>query len=869
MRRGHNDSTGTDELILEPARSLRGVEPLWLAAGRHVIGAGPKCTLRLTMSGVGETHCEIVVDERRAVVKALDPRTWLNHGPVKESQLRPGDRLVLGPIEFAIRRGTPAIAANRSDKAASGDVRSAGVTEEVANLLEELAEPPVRPAAVDAPQAAIEPVPTGESSAAATTGDAIDQEILGTLQTLSAELQEREEAFMQTNRVAREDLARVQNQTTIERAALREAEAAARARHAELEIRGRQLDARAAELADEVVRVEAKQRTLDEMLASLEQQRSQLGSQSSDMDRNLSQRQCRLAEAEQELQRRRQILDEAEEKLGNRYTCVHDEAESLQREKESLAAAMKAFDDARQARSVSIEESDSLRATLAAEREQLRAERESLARTRAEIDVERGKLECERREIESLRREQQQQRQVVEAFETGLVARERQILTAQQQLEAERERIQVERIELAAREDELEIHARALERKRQEIESLGASQRAAAEPARDQRAEQEALRAIEDARRELQQEQEALREEQARLQAGCEVLEAGRDALATERSALDAERSAIEGQWSAMQSQRSAEPAGFGIDTSLLDGEPTQDLGRGLVERPAFDSLETPKDTKSAAVRSALADMFGMSRNMLDSPATVDAEPEEAPRAIEPEPPRASAPAAPPSKKPELQLEDAQNPDSVAAYMEQLLARNRKPSSGPVESYAPRPVERPRQPSVIADLAAAQSDEQPAGETVEPAPAPAPRPRRPHDKDALRANLDTMREVANLSARKALESHARKRVKGMVVAKTLLAVSAFAVAAAIFGAPLLGFRVNAIYGWIVVAIGAFVLADMFRATLTQWSQMFVRHWREKSAAEKAALPRTGAVEPASEKPVPAPAELPAESADAE
>jgi len=96
--------------------------------------------------------------------------------------------------------------------------------------------------------------------------------------------------------------------------------------------------------------------------------------------------------------------------------------------------------------------------------------------------------------------------------------------------------------------------------------------------------------------------------------------------------------------------------------------------------------------------------------------------------------------------------------DSIAAYMERLLARNRSSStySEPVESAPSAPVLSPRQ----------QIPQQPPpGETVEPQPEPVvPRKSRKIDeeqKQSIRSNLHSFREVANQSARTAVAKSRR------------------------------------------------------------------------------------------------------------
>ncbi|MDZ4687732.1 MAG: hypothetical protein SH850_21890 [Planctomycetaceae bacterium] len=89
-------------LVLEPPRHLD-LPPILLAQGQIRLGSGPECQIRLPLSGVAADHASIVAGTHRVILRANDPRTWLNDGPVKEAVLRPGDQIALGPVCFRVR----------------------------------------------------------------------------------------------------------------------------------------------------------------------------------------------------------------------------------------------------------------------------------------------------------------------------------------------------------------------------------------------------------------------------------------------------------------------------------------------------------------------------------------------------------------------------------------------------------------------------------------------------------------------------------------------------------------------------------------------------------------------------------------------
>ena len=93
-------------LVLDPPRHC-GLPSIQLGLGKHLLGTSHDCSVRVRAEDVGPRHALIVVGEHRTVVKALDPRTWVNEGPVSEMALRPGDRLSIGPLTFRVRAASP------------------------------------------------------------------------------------------------------------------------------------------------------------------------------------------------------------------------------------------------------------------------------------------------------------------------------------------------------------------------------------------------------------------------------------------------------------------------------------------------------------------------------------------------------------------------------------------------------------------------------------------------------------------------------------------------------------------------------------------------------------------------------------------
>lgn len=146
-----------------------------------------------------------------------------------------------------------------------------------------------------------------------------------------------------------------------------------------------------------------------------------------------------------------------------------------------------------------------------------------------------------------------------------------------------------------------------------------------------------------------------------------------------------------------------------------------------------------------------------------------------------------AAPPTPPAPEPTNDTSPATggDDDSVAAYMERLLARSRgtAPSSPPPKAEKPSPEQAPPAPP------------SPVSEAV-PSPSEAviltPRDRRvrkPVNKEQLRQEVSSLRALALASSRAAVAKSRRKYLKMQVISKSVVAGMAALVSAVLIASP--------------------------------------------------------------------------------
>lgn len=97
-------SPTTCELRLQVGNDER---RLPISRGKHSIGSGPRCSLRLDYPGVQPLECLIVHDEDGLRVRRWSDNSTLNGQSFDDSRLTPGDVLRVGPAELEILAPPP------------------------------------------------------------------------------------------------------------------------------------------------------------------------------------------------------------------------------------------------------------------------------------------------------------------------------------------------------------------------------------------------------------------------------------------------------------------------------------------------------------------------------------------------------------------------------------------------------------------------------------------------------------------------------------------------------------------------------------------------------------------------------------------
>lgn len=79
--------------------------------GSQIIGRSPETDIRIPVSDVSRSHCEVSVSGKKAIVRDLGSSngTYVNDQKISEAVLKPGDRIKIGPILFTVQiDGVPA-----------------------------------------------------------------------------------------------------------------------------------------------------------------------------------------------------------------------------------------------------------------------------------------------------------------------------------------------------------------------------------------------------------------------------------------------------------------------------------------------------------------------------------------------------------------------------------------------------------------------------------------------------------------------------------------------------------------------------------------------------------------------------------------
>ena len=202
-----------------------------------------------------------------------------------------------------------------------------------------------------------------------------------------------------------------------------------------------------------------------------------------------------------------------------------------------------------------------------------------------------------------------------------------------------------------------------------------------------------------------------------------------------------------------------------------------------------------------------------------------------------------SATSAGSSFEPEEQVEEE---DSVSAYMERLLARNRQLTGGsadPAEESSAvilttNPAAAPESASGVSSI----NQDQSADGTVEAESEPDKwldeTPRHRQNRDQVRAEVQVLRQIANQSARSAVATASRRDVRKQVIVKTTASILALG-----SGVAALLLDISMPFGLVVLGIGIFFSIDLGLTIFRNWKQL-----RDLKKAAKALAAETSDVE---------------------
>jgi hypothetical protein len=216
----------------------------------------------------------------------------------------------------------------------------------------------------------------------------------------------------------------------------------------------------------------------------------------------------------------------------------------------------------------------------------------------------------------------------------------------------------------------------------------------------------------------------------------------------------------------------------------------------------------------------------------------------------------ASEPARPASPPAAAAPQEEEEAESIAAYMERLLSRNRRePQPAAAETSSPAAAPTAPKSAAASEPAGVASAGQPLAEPSAEAPTateeaaaeapvePKPRPKPPAAE--LRAGLDSLREVANRSARSAIATYHWKRLRSQILTKSILTATSLLLSIALFLGKSWGKAAFPWLGGTCVVLGLITGVDLVRACL----------WIRKQSRGGPKPPRAG-----SEKTAPTPAE---------
>ncbi|HUT87859.1 MAG TPA: FHA domain-containing protein [Thermoguttaceae bacterium] len=720
------------EFVLRVCGSPRHGQIVRLRSPKCTIGSGPRCTLRLRARGVQPVHCLVLRGAAGTVIRRFAADTRLNGRAFRDAKLVPGDRLSVGPVEFEVLDA-----------------------DQVPDH-----EPPIPP---------IPPIPAPTPRPA----EAPEREDLGARLASANRLgRARARRLLRELRSARQQIAELEKQPVTDRTRDPEQQRGVEGQTERLDHRLRELDALASRLSHREHSLQQKQEAVDEQQRTLREQQALA-------------EQAEAHHEEQEalgdrrtLREQQRALDEQRQALDREQQALHERSEQLDRAQADLKSQRNVFDEERRRWDTDraalqvdsgrqVEEVEARLAELQAQREALQQDRTRWENERAEAkeqldkraeqaDAQRRALDAQRQEIQHARdrrtAEQDEARNKLEAESAELEQRRAELDAREAKSGQRRAELDARQADLDSRQTDLDTRQAEFDNRRAELD--------------DRRAELDSRHADLDSRHadsesrhaELEARQAEMDARQAELDERHGELDARRAELDDRRAALDARESEIDEECRRWEAARAAADIGPGQPSGEADQE--EDLP---FEEPSQGSPESSDEVLRR---------MGIARSFHDEVEEDEKEEGQSPDASET---IQRAPETPASPRLSVEKED----ESIDDYMARLLDRVRAGTGRPGEPRA-------SVPSVPAAPASAPSALPAPEATDSPPQAPAPKTREkgeflPRAVASVKSvNLSAMRDLANLSARAAINRHARSRLLGRAANKLLVTIVALA-----------------------------------------------------------------------------------------
>ncbi|MES2790716.1 MAG: hypothetical protein V4719_13980, partial [Planctomycetota bacterium] len=267
---------------------------------------------------------------------------------------------------------------------------------------------------------------------------------------------------------------------------------------------------------------------------------------------------------------------------------------------------------------------------------------------------------------------------------------------------------------------------------------------------------------------------------------------------------------------------------------SLWSADPQDDEVAKTVS--TADLPTTDEDLSVLSLRARLAEMFSLELSASDTdtaaetPSTDESNLDDSPQpeSIESESFDFSSTSSPEPSASDFSAEPvADEYDSVESYMQRLLDRNRRSRAGeePVSERSAAASKSPVIPQIAQPVVP-----QPLSEFDDSVPPPAPevelipesesivRVRGPVDTLKMRAGLDSLRQMANISARHAIARSKWKKLRTRIALQSLLTAASGVVGLSILTGKHLGLVETNLWGWlalvIMVTLGCKVIMDI-------------------------------------------------------